>query len=132
MEIKLTNTARASLEELLDDYHDFLRSREYRLWDKDSRESLFGGRLATRPSPSYSDFRDFCETRPAEVVANIAICLIHQTNYLLDQQIRRLERDFINEGGIGERMARIRVLHRRSAKPRGDRKPPAGHSRSDP
>ena len=80
MEIKLTNTARASLEELLD----------------------------------------------------IAICLIHQTNYLLDQQIRRLERDFINEGGMRERMARVRFQQRRSAKPRGGRKPPAGHRRSDP
>jgi four helix bundle protein len=97
MEIKLTNTARASLEELLDDYHDFLRSRQHRLWEKDSREAPFVRRLATKPEPSYSDFRDFCQTRPAEVVANIAICLIHQTNYLLDRQIRRLERDFINE-----------------------------------
>jgi four helix bundle suffix protein len=132
MEIKLTNTARASLEELLDDNHDFLRSRQYRLWDKDSREALFVRRLATKPDLSYGDFLDFCDTRPADVVANIAICLIHQTSYLLDQQIRRLERDFINEGGIRERMARFRLQHRRSAKQRDDRKPPADHSRSDP
>jgi four helix bundle suffix protein len=132
MELKLTNTARASLEELLDDYHDFLRSRQQRLWEKDSRESLFVRRLATKPDPNYGDFREFCDTRPAEVVANIAICLIHQTNYLLDQQIRRLERDFINEGGIRERMAHVRLQHRRSTKPRGDRKLPPGHSRSDP
>jgi hypothetical protein len=90
MEIKLKNTARASLEELLDDYHDFLRSRQHRLWEKDSREALFVRRLATKPEPSFDDFRDFCQTRPGEVVANMAICLIHQTNYLLDQQIRRL------------------------------------------
>jgi four helix bundle suffix protein len=114
MEIKLTNTARASLEELLDDYHDFLRSRQHRLWEKDSREALFVRRLATKPEPSFDDFRDFCQTRPGEVVANIAICLIHQTNYLLDQQIRRLERDFISEGGIRERMTRIRQQQRRS------------------
>jgi four helix bundle suffix protein len=66
-------------------------------------------RSAAKPDPAYDDFREFCETRSAEVVANIAICLIHQTNYLLDQQIRRLERDFINEGGIRERMARVRL-----------------------
>lgn len=132
MEIKLTNTARASLEELLDDYHDYLRSREHRLWEKESREALFVRRLATRPHPSYSDFREFSETRPAEIVANIAICLIHQTNYLLDQQIRRLERDFINEGGIRERMARVRLQQRRGAKPSGDRKPAARHRRADP
>jgi four helix bundle protein len=77
-EIKLTNTARASLEELLDDYHDFLRSRKHRLWEKDSREAVFVRRLAAKAEPAYDDFEDFCETRPAEVVANIAICLIHQ------------------------------------------------------
>ncbi len=124
MELKLTNTARASLEELLDDYHDFLRSRQHRLWEKDSREALFVRRLATKPEPSFDDFRDFCQTRPAEVVANIAICLIHQTNYLLDQQIRRLERDFIHEGGIRERMARVRLQQRRSSgTARGSRRP---------
>ena len=112
-EIKLTNTARASLEELLDDYHDFLRARKHRLWAKNSREASFVRRLAVKPELTYDDFGQFCETRPADVVANIAICLIHQTNYLLDQQIRRLERDFINEGGIRERMARVRLQQRR-------------------
>jgi four helix bundle suffix protein len=120
MEIKLTNTARASLEELLDDYQDFLRSRDHRLWEKESPEALFVRRLATNSEPSYIDFREFCDTRPAEVVANIAICLIHQTNYLLDQQIRRLERDFINEGGIRERMARVRLQQRRKPRRRSD------------
>jgi hypothetical protein len=47
---------------------------------------------------SYEDFRTFCEDRSAEVVANIALCLINQTNYLLDQQIRRLEQDFLKQG----------------------------------
>jgi four helix bundle suffix protein len=115
IEIKLTNTARASLEELLDDYQDFLRTRKCRLWEKNSREASFVRRLATKSEPSYEDFQEFCETRSSEVVANIAICLIHQTNYLLDQQIRRLERDFINEGGLRERMTRVR-LQRRGAK----------------
>jgi four helix bundle suffix protein len=75
-------------------------------------------RSAAKPDPAYDDFREFCETRSAEVVANIAICLIHQTNYLLDQQIRRLERDFVNEGGIRERMARVRLQQRRGGAPR--------------
>lgn len=52
------------------------------------------------------------ETRPAEVVANIAICLIHQANYLIDQQLRRLERDFLKEGGLRERMTRARLERR--------------------
>jgi four helix bundle suffix protein len=52
------------------------------------------------------------DTRPAEVVANIALCLIHQTNYLLDQQLRRLEEDFVKTGGLRERMTRVRLQHR--------------------
>jgi len=103
---------------LLDDYHDFLRARKHRLWEKNSREAQFVRRSAAKPDPTYDDFREFRETRPAEVVANIAICLIHQTNYLLDQQIRRLERDFVNEGGIRERMARVRLQQRRGGAPR--------------
>ena len=54
----------------------------------------------------------FIPKPPAPVVANIAICLIHQTNYLLDQQIRRLEQDFLKEGGLRERMTRARVQAR--------------------
>jgi four helix bundle suffix protein len=52
------------------------------------------------------------ETRPAETLANIAICLIHQTNYLLDQLIRHLEKDFVGKGGLRERMTRARLNHR--------------------
>ena len=55
-EIKLTNTARASLEELLDDYQDYLRSRKFRLWEKESREASFVRRLAAKPEPTYEDF----------------------------------------------------------------------------
>ena len=113
MEIKLTNTARASLEELLDDYHDFLRARTLSQWEKDSREAQFVRRLGANPDVTYAQYQEFCETRPAEVVANIAICLIHQTNYLLDQQIRRLERDFLNDGGFRKRMTRARLQQRR-------------------
>jgi four helix bundle suffix protein len=54
------------------------------------------------------------ETRPAETLANIAICLIHQTNYLLDQLVRRLEKDFVEKGGLRERMTRARINHRES------------------
>jgi len=52
------------------------------------------------------------ETRPPDVLANIVICLIHQTNYLLDQQIRRLEQDFLKKGGLRERMTRARLAAR--------------------
>ncbi len=108
-EIKLTNAARASLEELLEDYRDFLRVRKLKLWDKNSNEARYVRKLAYQSHTSYKTYEEFIETRPAEIVANIAICLIHQANYLLDQQIRRLERDFLKEGGLRERMSRARI-----------------------
>jgi len=111
-EIKLTNVARASLEELLLDYQDFLRVRDLRLWDKTSREARFVRKLGGQPHVTYEAYREFCETRPAEVVANIALCLIHQANYLLDKQVRRMEKDFVREGGIRERMTRARLQQR--------------------
>src|SRR5829696_6670735 len=84
MELKLTNVARASLEELLNDYQDFLRVRDLPLWDKASKEAEFVRRLGRSPGASYATYREYCETRPAGVVANIAVCVIHQANYLLD------------------------------------------------
>ncbi len=112
MEIKLTNVARASLEELLVDYQDYLRVRDLRLWEKESKEAQFVRNLSNKPHTTYETYREFCETRPAEVVTNIAICLIHQANYLLDQQIRRLQQDFVKEGGLRERMTRARLEYR--------------------
>ena len=118
-EIKLTNVARASLEELLDDYRDFLRARDLKIWDKDSREAKYIRQLGRKTPQSFEDYRGFAETRPPEVVANIALCLIHQANYLIDQQLRRLEQDFANEGGLRERMARVRLQVRDTATRQG-------------
>jgi four helix bundle suffix protein len=108
-EIKLMNVARASLEELLEDYRDFLRTKGFTLWDKNSREALFVRQQGRRKNESYETYRTFIETRSADVVANIIICLIHQANYLLDQQIRQLEQAFLQEGGLRERMTRARL-----------------------
>lgn len=112
-EIKLTNVARASLEELLDDYLDFLRARDMPIWEKDSKEALFVRKLGRQEPQTYELYREFVETRSSETVANIAICLIHQTNYLVDQQLLRLEQDFVNEGGLRERMTRARIAGRK-------------------
>lgn len=112
MEIKLIGVARASLEELLADYYDLLRVRDLPIWEKESSKARFVRRLGSDPHVTYEAYREFCETRSLEVVANIAVCLIHQTNYLLDQQIRRLERDFVQSGGLRERMTRARRQHR--------------------
>lgn len=116
MELKLTNVARASLEELLADYEDFLRVRNAAIWEKDSREAGYVRRLGGRAGVTYAAFRDFVETRSGEVVANIALCLIHQANFLLDRQIRRLEEDFLRNGGLRERMMRARIESRKNLK----------------
>jgi four helix bundle suffix protein len=116
-EIKLTNVARASLEELLDDYKDFLRARDLRIWEKDSTEARYVRQLGRKTPQTFEDYREFVETRSSEVLANIALCLIHQTNYLIDQQLRRLERDFLKEGGLRERMTRARLQARARGQP---------------
>jgi four helix bundle suffix protein len=111
-EIKLTNVAWASLEELLDDYRDYLGARDLSEWDKDSKEALYVRKLGRKTPPSFEDYREFVETRSAEVIANIALCVIHQANYLIDQQLRRLEKDFLDQGGVRERMTRMRLSAR--------------------
>lgn len=118
-ELKLTNVARASLEELLLDYRDFLRVRDLAIWEKDSKEALFVRRLGNEPHQTYESYREFVDTRPPDVIANIALCLIHQANYLLDQQLRRLEQDFVRHGGLRERMTRARLQYR-NAPPRAE------------
>jgi len=109
MEIKLTSVARASLEELLEDYRDYLRVQNATQWDRNSEQALFVRQLGAKNDVSYASFRGYFDSRPAETVANILICLIHQTNYLLDQQLRRLEQDFLQEGGLRERMTHARL-----------------------
>lgn len=111
-EIKLTNVGRASLEELLADYRDYLRVRDLRIWDKDSKEALFVRDLGRQTPQTFEMYREFVESRSDEVIANIAICLIHQTNYLLDQQMKTLEKEFLEQGGLRERMTKARLNYR--------------------
>ncbi len=80
--------------------------------NKDSKEAQYVRKLGRKIPQTYEDYRAFVETRPPEVVANIAICLIHQANYLVDQQLRRLEKDFLRQGGLRERMASARLRAR--------------------
>ncbi|HUG11908.1 MAG TPA: four helix bundle suffix domain-containing protein [Opitutaceae bacterium] len=112
MELKLTNVARASLDELLNDYLDYLRNHDLKPWDKDSKEARYVRRLGGKAECTFEDFREFVKTRPGETVANIAICLIHQANFLLDKQIAQLEQDFLKDGGLRERMTKARLESR--------------------
>lgn len=90
------------------------------MWDMNSKEALYVRRLGRKKPQTYELYRKFVETRSTEVVANFTICLIHQTNYLLDQQILRLEKDFLEQGGLRERMTRARLRMRSKVTERGD------------
>ena len=112
-EIKLTNVARASLEELLLDYEDYLRMRGLRLWDKDSPESLLMRKASLRHDHSEW-FLNLAHSRNDEVFANMAVCLIYQAAFLLKKQLNVLEERFLQEGGLRERMTRLRKQRRKS------------------
>ncbi len=121
-ELRLVTVARASLDELLLDYEDFLRQRGLRQWHKDHPEAQavrdVGRRLdpSDRPDPSdrsdHSAYAAWLESPDPALVANALICLIHQANYLLDQQIAALERRFVAGGGYSEQLAAARIAER--------------------
>ncbi len=121
-EIKLTSVARASLEELLADYRDFLRTRHIDEWDSGHPYAQRLRRLNRLGEGGYETFRKGIEHPDPAICANVIIGLIKVANYLLDRQIQRLEKDFVNEGGLRERMTRTRLATR--ARQRGE--PPTG------
>jgi four helix bundle suffix protein len=106
--LRLIDVARASLQELLEDYKDFLRLRKLPLWDKDHPQAQAIRRIAYQSDKSYSSYQSYIEQSPPEVAANTLICVIHQANYLLDRQLESLERAFLNEGGFTERLYHAR------------------------
>ena len=112
-ELKLVGVARASLEELLLDFEDFLRQRGFPQWAKDFPQTQVARKLAYLPNRSYETYRPYVEKASPEVAANTLICLIHRANYLLDQQLRQLEERFLKEGGFTERLYKKRRETRR-------------------
>ena len=111
-ELKLVGVARASLEELLLDYEDFLRHRGLELWGKGHPTAIIVRRLAYAKDRTYRTYKTYIEDASPEIAANTVLCLIHQTNYLLDQQLRYLEKLFLEEGGFTERLYRERKKNR--------------------
>jgi len=112
-ELKLTGVARASLEELLLDYEDYLRQHGLRIWRKDSPEALAVRRRYRSDESDQSDRSDAPDpyglsTATAEQAANTLICLINQASYLLGRQLRQLEVAFLREGGFTERLYHAR------------------------
>ncbi len=112
MEIKLVNVAKASLHELLADYEDFLRTRQRRQWETGSPE-LEAMRRLGRQHNDTAFYTNLIQTRPPETIANMAICLIKQNDYLLARQLKALSEHFLAEGGLRERMTRMRLEKRR-------------------
>ena len=112
-ELHLTNVAKASLQELLLDYEDFLRERGLSQWPpEDARAQAVIARCKAHNDAAYYLRIAQDPRRSAEALANIAITLIHQTDYLLRRQIERLKQDFLEHGGVREEMARARRAHR--------------------
>ncbi len=113
MEIKLTNVARASLEELLADYRDFLRARGASEWTPDNPMAKRLRELNRIPNATYDTFRKGIEHPDPVIAANVVLGLIRVTSFLLDRQIRALETEFVNDGGLREAMTRARLRQRR-------------------
>lgn len=112
-EIKLTNVAKASLKELLEDYKDYLRHAGLQLWDKNDYRTLQVRRFSkTHKDPA--DYLSRLKDRSVETVCNIAITLLHQLDYLLYCVIERAKKEFLAKGGIKEEMYRARIAARNS------------------
>ena len=122
-ELKLTNVAKASQEELLEDYRSFLRQHNLMAWDAQSTEAKIVRearpetleQLRRVMASLVSDLSDLSDknTIKQEVAANTMICLINQETYLLGRQVARLANDFENEGGFTERLYKIRSEKRK-------------------
>ncbi|MGD9971616.1 MAG: four helix bundle suffix domain-containing protein [Desulfatirhabdiaceae bacterium] len=115
-EIRLTNVARASLEELLIDFQDFSRLRDLKEWNKHHPYARRLTELNRLTDANYGTFRKGIEHENPEICVNVIVGLIKVTCYLLDRQIRRLEKDFMEHGGMRERMMQARLSERNRQK----------------
>lgn len=110
-ELKLTNVARATLAELIEDYLDYLKSHDLVQWPKSDEKAIFAKNRA-RQFNDWADWREIFETRPAETLANLMITICSQEAYMLGKMIERQEADFKKFGGIRERMHAARTAAR--------------------
>ena len=112
-EIKLTNVAKASLEELLDDYEDYLRVRQLPQWGNlhPRYEKM---RQYARSQQIGKDYAQVVRKMNDEEIANLCITLIHQAMYMLHKLLITMQERFVTEGGIKERMYQARVTYRNS------------------
>ena len=111
-ELKLVGVARASLEERRVDYEDFLRTRGLSLWSKTHPEAREVRALARSRDRSFRTYEGRVKKGSPEIAANTIVCLVHQACFLLDRQLRALQRSFLEQGGFTERLYRARCAHR--------------------
>ena len=109
--LKLLGVARGSLEELLNDYQDFIRQKGLPLWKPESLQARKVRALAYKSYKSYNDYKNYISD--PEEAANCMVCLINQTNRLLDQKLRWLEERFVKEGGFRENLFKKRMEFRK-------------------
>lgn len=107
-ELKLVGVARASLEELLTDTMEFLRQGGHTLWPKDESKAVYIRGLCCEADRSYMTYKTYIEEKGGGKAANTLACLVHQTSCLIDQLLRQLDRAFLEEGGVTERLYRLR------------------------
>ena len=114
-EIKLTNVAKASLEELLDDYEDYLRVRDLQQWGNlhPRYEKM---REYARGEQIKKDYAEKIQKMNDEEIANLCITLIHQATYMLHKLLVTMQNRFVTEGGIKERMYQSRTSYRNNSK----------------
>jgi len=110
-ELKLIGVARGSLEELLLDFEDFLRQNNLELWSKEHPKTKAVRSLAYKSNKSYKTYQNFLDDKP-EIAANTIICLIHQANFLLDRQLKTLEKQFLEQGGFTEKLYHSRKAYK--------------------
>lgn len=110
-EIKLTNVARATLDELMEDYLDHLKNRGLAVCPSTDGRAVFA-RAFAREHNDWADWSEIFETRPAETLANLMLTVCNQTSYLLAKMIERQEADFKAFGGVRERMHTARTAVR--------------------
>lgn len=116
-EIKLVNVARASMQELLVDYQDYLRVRNLTQWPLGDDRTTKTQRFCSNHERS-ADFMANIDQRSDEAIANICITLIHQFDGIMGKYIARLEKDFVEQGGIREQMTAARLGYRNNQKER--------------
>lgn len=110
--IKLLSVSRGSLEELLNDYLDFLRQNNLPIWDQNDTRAKKIRALVYDGYNNYNNYKIYLNK--AEEAANVMLCLINQTNRLIDQKLRWLEEKFAKEGGYTENLFKKRLAARSS------------------